>query len=153
MTPTIPLAPFHKDEVGNCFNSNHVRTTFPLGYTYPEIQPWDTQNKENGKLNSKKWITNIRAALTALYDLNTPTFLSKQVSSQITSARVPQQAAPEIALVAAEEATALEASEEAAPEVSEEIAPEAQAALSDPPPPEANEVTHDDYIVNVLYDK
>lgn len=38
--PSDHLRPFHKDEEGHYWNSNDIRETAPLGYTYPELEKW-----------------------------------------------------------------------------------------------------------------
>lgn len=118
-TPTIPLAPFHKDQSGSNFTSDDVYTWSQLGYAYPELQPWDPSNQVNGQFNSEKYLANIRTAISNLYDHTTQMFLAKPARSLLEATSIPQ---------------AVQA---------------VQAAVSGPP----KQVTHDDYIVNVKYDR
>ena len=115
-TPNTPLAPFHKNQAGTSFDSNDVRSWFALGHTYPELQPWDPKHQESGHFSPEKYLSNVRTAVTDLYDLGTNLFLSKPEPSLMATTGVTQAA---------------------------------QAVLSGPP----KKATHDDYIVNVLYDR
>jgi tyrosinase len=115
-TPDTPLAPFHKNRNGAIFDSNDVRSWFALGHTYPELQPWDPKHQEDGHFSPEKYLSNVRAAVTDLYDLSTELFLAKPGPS---------------------------------PTAATGIAQAAQAVLTGP----RKKATHDDYIVNVLYDR
>ena len=122
-TPHTDLAPFHNQD-GNYFKSDDVRQTFALGYTYPELQPWDPKNQTNGQFDPVKYKGNINAQLTQLYDHHTQ--LALQTASEAIQ---PEAIAPQLA----------KAAQKAVP----------QAAAG-----ETHRVaTHDDYFVNVLYDK
>jgi hypothetical protein len=133
-TPQTDLAPFHNQN-GGFFKSDDVRYTFALGYTYPELQPWDPANQTNGQLDPVKYKRNINEQLTRLYDNHT------RLAFQTESKAVKHGAIKPLPAKAAQEPLASAAAPDA-PKAGEiqKVAPDAKA-------------THDDYFVNVLYDK
>lgn len=133
-TPQTDLAPFHNED-GVYFKSDDVRQTFPWGYTYPELQPWDPKNQTNGKFDPVKYKRNINEQLTQLYDNHTQWALrteSKAVKHEATKPAPAKAAQQPLAQAAAPHG----------PQAGEihKVAPDAKA-------------THDDYFVNVLYHK
>lgn len=145
-TPKTALAPFHVDENANYHTSDSVKHTFDLGYTYPELQPWDPRNQVNGQFSSEKYKANINQQLTQLYDTVTNWALrtsSKTVKHGVVKsvAGLAQKILPERIL-----------SQAAAP--SGHAAATNGDATEDPHKSSNDEkAVHDDYVVNVLYDK
>lgn len=133
-TPQTDLAPFH-NENGVYFKSDDVRRTSAHGYTYPDLQPWDPKNQTNGQLDPVKYKRNINEQLTRLCDNHIQWALqtqSKAVQLEPSNQCLPKQPRNPLAPAAAP----------GAPKGGEiqKVAPDAKA-------------THDDYLVNVLYDK
>ncbi|KAK0704488.1 hypothetical protein B0H67DRAFT_557288 [Lasiosphaeris hirsuta] len=65
--PSDPLRPFHKDEEGHYWNSNDIRETAPLGYTYPGLEKWKYETLKayiNARYNSAAKAA-VKARLTA----------------------------------------------------------------------------------------
>jgi tyrosinase len=133
--PTTPLAPFHKQKITltgdpqqeldkTTFNSDEVRYCFSLGYTYPELQPWDATNKTGGNFDQVKYQSNIQTKITDKYDTHTTKRLEKAPRAEL-AALTP---APEARL----------------------HVPPAQVPQIAPP---HQQVTHDDFLVNVVYDR
>ena len=89
-TPKTSLAPFHKHQDGEAFDSNDVRYLDPFGYTYPELKRWDLEHQVDGQFNQEKYLQDIRAAITDLYDLTAPMFLSKPKRSLLSTTGVLQ---------------------------------------------------------------
>jgi tyrosinase len=56
VTEKTPMRPFHKDEAGTVWMPADARDWYKLGYTYPDLQPWnekagtDTKMKLLGEL-------------------------------------------------------------------------------------------------------
>jgi hypothetical protein len=59
------LAPFHIDSEANYYTSNTARDWFKLGYSYPDLQPWNFL--VDGKLDEKAYIADIRKRATKSY--------------------------------------------------------------------------------------
>ncbi|KAJ4347797.1 uncharacterized protein N0V89_009167 [Didymosphaeria variabile] len=43
VTDKTPMRPFHKDETGTVWMPSDARDWYKLGYTYPELQPWNVK--------------------------------------------------------------------------------------------------------------
>ncbi|KAK1759781.1 common central domain of tyrosinase-domain-containing protein [Echria macrotheca] len=77
VTPKTPLAPFHKNAQGDCFNSDDIRNWMSLYYSYPELQPWLDKYKTEGQFDEAKYVADIRLQLQRLYQpLESPTVSS-----------------------------------------------------------------------------
>ena len=133
-TPQSDLAPFH-NENGEYWKSDDVRKTFPLGYTYPELQPWDPRNQTNGQFDPVKYKKNINDQLTQLYDNHTQWALRTESKAVRHEAIKPQPAKP---------------GQRPLPQAA---APAGHEAVGTSKPSPDAQATHDDYVVNVLYDK
>ena len=67
-TPQTALAPFHKNEKGECFHSDDIKDWMKWGYSYPELQPWLEKYKdEQGNFVYAKYTQDIRNQLSVLY--------------------------------------------------------------------------------------
>jgi tyrosinase len=83
-TPQTALAPFHKNETGECFNSDDVKNWMKLGYSYPELQPWLEKYKdEQGNFVYAKYAQDIRDQLKVLYQPPTSPTLHASVKWDI----------------------------------------------------------------------
>ncbi|KAK3296423.1 common central domain of tyrosinase-domain-containing protein [Chaetomium fimeti] len=83
-TPQTALAPFHKNSQGDFFNSDDVRKWIPLGYSYPELQPWlDKYKAPDGAFDYTKYVEDIRNQLKVLYQPPTSPTLRESVKSDI----------------------------------------------------------------------
>jgi tyrosinase len=127
-TPSTPLAPFHTDTNGTLYAPDAVRDWTKLGYTYTELQPWLPKYQVDGQFSQEAYINDVKEQVNNLYS-STRTMLLKTPQEDIKApqAAVPQAAAPQAA------------------------AP--QQVLAAVAPQEKAQVTHDDYIVNVMYKK
>ncbi|GAB1310590.1 tyrosinase [Madurella fahalii] len=50
VTSKTPFRPFHKDEKGTVWNADDARDWFSLGYTYPELQPWTSNEDQEARV-------------------------------------------------------------------------------------------------------
>ena len=66
-TPQTALTPFHTDANGTYWNSDKQRDWLKLGYSYPELQPWQPKYNVNGKFNQAAYQKDIRAQIDRLY--------------------------------------------------------------------------------------
>ncbi|KAH6839499.1 hypothetical protein B0I37DRAFT_439152 [Chaetomium sp. MPI-CAGE-AT-0009] len=83
VTPETALAPFHKNSQGDYFNPNDIKDWLPLGYSYPELQPWLEEYKTGGTFNYAKYTQAIRNQLKVLYMQPAPPSLHEPSMSDI----------------------------------------------------------------------
>ncbi|KAI1842912.1 hypothetical protein JX266_010930 [Neoarthrinium moseri] len=67
VTNKTPLRPFHKDSKGTVYTPDEVRDHIPLGYTYPEIQPWKPEFQSQGRFDREKYIKYITDVINEKY--------------------------------------------------------------------------------------
>ena len=65
--PTSPLAPFHKDEYGECWDSNSCRDIQELGYAFEELRDWLPKYHASGKFDRPAYCEDIRKSLNDKY--------------------------------------------------------------------------------------
>lgn len=131
-----PLIPFCKDDQSTAYKSTDSSLKFDeFGYAYPELQRWKYDSDE-------AYLQSIREAISSLYATTAPTVLLLKSNKQARQAVV-KSVSPEdlitsfvppvlVEEAAAEPAVALTASDGAQEDISWE---------------------HDDYVVNVVYER
>ncbi|KAK4227792.1 common central domain of tyrosinase-domain-containing protein [Podospora fimiseda] len=125
--PTDPLRPFHKDETGTTYwNSNDIRDTAPLGYTYPELEKWKYIDAEGNYDHDAH-----KAALSVY--LNTSYNAAARAAFLATATRNPGEEAQD--------------PESAKPTL------QGLQLFSSPPTPKADIIGYDDYVVNIIYNR
>ncbi|KAJ5407672.1 hypothetical protein N7509_001555 [Penicillium cosmopolitanum] len=66
-----PLQPFRNDPRGNYWTPDGVRYTVNLGYTYPELQRWDTKYSQQDKtFNETLYVEDLTAQINRLYGVS-----------------------------------------------------------------------------------
>ena len=65
--PEAELWPFHMAKNGRHYTSNDIKDWRPLGYTYPGLEKWLDQFKQNGSFNEKTYLASIRSSMDKLY--------------------------------------------------------------------------------------
>jgi hypothetical protein len=151
-TPSTQLAPFHKDAQGNYFDSNDVRNWLSFGYSYTELQPWLPQYNPGGQFNQTLYINDINQQINNLYGQTRSVFLRRSVAQPSDGgavaaadvAQVPPAAAAQAPIVLAAQAPLVAAAQASAVAIPTQMV---GAAVETPG------VKHDDYIINVRYEK
>ncbi|PGH30982.1 hypothetical protein GX50_06255 [[Emmonsia] crescens] len=67
ITPQTKLRPFHTDKKGTCWTPEGARDVLNFGYTYPELQTWDSKYNSGGTYNRELHVTDIRTTINEKY--------------------------------------------------------------------------------------
>ncbi|PGH12901.1 hypothetical protein AJ79_04001 [Helicocarpus griseus UAMH5409] len=67
ITPQTKLRPFHSDKKGTCWTPEGARDTLNFGYTYPELQTWDSKYNSSGTYNRELHLADIRKTINEKY--------------------------------------------------------------------------------------
>jgi tyrosinase len=126
-TPSTPLAPFHTDTCGTTYTSDEVRDWTKLGYSYPELQPWLPKYIVDCEFSQEAYLNDVKKQLNNLYS-STRHMVLKTHPAGVTAPRA-VGTAPR----------------------SQVTAP--QQVLAAAAPQQKAQVSHDDYVVNVMYKK
>lgn len=66
-----PLQPFRNDPQGRYWTPDGVRHTVNLGYTYPELQRWDSKySQEDKSFNETLYVEDLTAQINTLYGVS-----------------------------------------------------------------------------------